>query len=135
MAVILLTVENVVEILLSFPLVIKQSVGSVMSGKFSNTFPPIGFPFDDAANSVKLSDAIATVLRLTVSFKLGKIGTFLMAFNGASHGFCLVETMVRNEGAVSSPQLLFFTKLVPLGQWQNQGSVPGNERELHLLKK
>ena len=50
------------------------------------------------------------------------------------HGSCLVETMVRNEGAVSSPQLLLFTEPVPLGQWQNQGSVPGNERELHLPK-
>ena len=105
-----------------------------MPGEFSNTFPPIGFPFDDAANSVKLSHAIATILCLAISFNFGKIGTFLMTFNGASHGFCLVETMVRNEGAVSSPLLLFFTKPVPLGQWQSQGLVPGNERELHLLK-
>ena len=105
-----------------------------MPGEFSNTFPPIGFPFDDAASSVKLSHAIATLLCLAISFKLGKIGTFLMTFNGASHGFCLVETMVRNEGAVSSPLLLFFTKTALRGQWQNQGSVLGNERELHLLK-
>lgn len=81
-----------------------------MPGEFSNTFPPIGFPFDDAANSVKLSHAIATLLCLAISFKLGKIGTFLMTFNGASHGFCSVETMVRNEGAISSPQLYFLTK-------------------------
>jgi hypothetical protein len=81
-----------------------------MSGEFSNTFPPIGFPFDDAANSVKSSDAIATVLRLAVSFKLGKVGAFAVPFNGVMHGFCLVETMVKNEGAVSSPQLHFLTK-------------------------
>ena len=81
-----------------------------MSGEFSNTFPPIGFPFNDAASSVKLSHAIATVLCLAISFKLGEIRAFLVAVNGAGHGFCLVETMARNEGAVSSPQLYFLTE-------------------------
>lgn len=81
-----------------------------MPGEFSNTFPPIGFPFDNAANSMKLSHAIATMLCLAIGFNFGKIGTFLMTFNGASHGFCSVETMVRNEGAVSNPQLYFLTE-------------------------
>ena len=45
-----------------------------------------------------------------------------------------VERTINEKEAVSSPQLHFVTKPAPLGQWQNQGSVPGNERELHLLK-
>ena len=59
---------------------------------------------------MKLSDAIATVLCLAISFNLGKMGAFAMVFNGAVHDLCLVETMVRNEGAVSSPQLHFLTE-------------------------
>ena len=104
------TVNDVEEILFSFPLVIKQSVGSVVRGQFSNTLPTIGFPFDNAANSMKLSDAIATVLCLAISFNLGDIRAFVTVFNGAGHGLCLVGTMVRNEGAVSSPQLHFLTE-------------------------
>lgn len=49
-------------------------------------------------------------------------------------GSRLVERTINEKEAVSSPQLHFVTKPAPLGQWQNQGSVPGTERELHLLK-
>ena len=76
-----------VEILLSFPLVIEQTVGSGVRGQLSETLPPIGLPLNSAISAVKLADAIAGVLGLTVSLKLGEVGAFAMAFNGAVHGW------------------------------------------------
>ena len=62
-----------VEIVFSFPLVIEQAVGSLVHGQLSETLPPIGLPFNGAIGAVELTDAVAGVLRLTVGFKLGKI--------------------------------------------------------------
>jgi hypothetical protein len=76
-----------VEILLSFPLVIKQAVGSGVRGQFSETLPPISFPLNGAISAMELADAVAGVLGLAVGFKLGEIGAFAVAFNGAVHGW------------------------------------------------
>ena len=46
------TVDNVVEILLSFPLMVKQTVGSGVRSQFSNALPTIGFPFDGAISNL-----------------------------------------------------------------------------------
>jgi hypothetical protein len=76
-----------VEILLSFPLVIEQAVGSFVHGQFSETLPPIGLPLNGAIGAVELADAVAGVLGLAVGFKLGEVGAFAVAFNGAVHGW------------------------------------------------
>ena len=79
--------DDVVEILFSFPLVIKQSVGSVVNRKLSESLPAIGFPFVAAISEHDASDAIARVLGLTVGFELGEIRALAVAFDGAVHDF------------------------------------------------
>jgi len=76
-----------VEIVFSFPLVIEQAVGSFMHGQLSEALPPIGFPLNGAIGAVELADAVAGVLGLTVGFKLGEVGAFAVAFNGTVHGW------------------------------------------------
>ena len=76
-----------VEIVFSFPLVIEQAVGSFVHGQLSETLPPIGLPLNGAISTVKLANAVARMLGLTVGLKLGEVRTFAVAFNGAVHGF------------------------------------------------
>ena len=76
-----------VEIVFSFPLAIEQSVGSLVHGQLSKALPSIGLPLNGAIGAVELTDAIAGVLGLAVSLKLGEVGAFAMAFNGAVHGW------------------------------------------------
>ena len=76
-----------VEIVFSFPLVVEQAVGSGVRGQLSETLPSIGLPLNGAISAVIRANAVARMLRLTIGFKLGEIGTFAMAFNGAVHGW------------------------------------------------
>lgn len=58
--------DDGVEILLGFPLVIEQSVGSVMEGQLGQALPTIGFPLDGAIGAMEFPDAIARMLGSTV---------------------------------------------------------------------
>ena len=60
------TVDDVVEILFSFPLVIKNCVAGVMKLKIGDALPTIGFPFVAAIAEHDTSDAIARMLSLAL---------------------------------------------------------------------
>jgi hypothetical protein len=79
--------NNGVEIVFSFPLVVEQAVGSGVCGQLSDALPAIGFPFDGAIGAVEFANAIARVLGLAIGFELGEVGAFAVAFNGAVHGW------------------------------------------------
>jgi len=79
--------NNGVEIVFSFPLVIEQAVGSFVHGQLSEALPPIGLPLNGAISAMKRANAVARMLSLAVGFKLGEVGTFAVTFNGAMHGF------------------------------------------------
>jgi hypothetical protein len=57
-----------VEIVFSFPLVVEQAVGGVVRRKLGQALPAIGFPFDGAVSAMELPDAIARMLGLPVGF-------------------------------------------------------------------
>jgi hypothetical protein len=79
--------NNGVEIVFSFPLVVEQAVGNFVRGHLSQAFPSVGLPFDGAIGAVEFANAIARVLGLAIGFKLGEVGAFAVAFNGAVHGW------------------------------------------------
>lgn len=95
--------NNGVEIVFSFPLVIEQTVGSFVRGQLSNALPAIGFPFNSAIGTVEFAHAIARVLGLAISFELGEVGALAMAFDSAVHdlgdgGLAPVMEQYRQEG-------------------------------------
>jgi hypothetical protein len=57
-----------------------------MNGKLCNALPAIRLPLLGTIGTQILLYAIATVLCLAVSLKLGEIGIFAVAFVGAVHG-------------------------------------------------
>jgi len=69
-----LAVEDVVEILLSLPLMVKNAVAGAVELQFCDALPTICFPFTGAINTHILLNAIATVLSLTVSFQTCFVG-------------------------------------------------------------
>jgi len=64
-------VENVVEIALSLPLVVKNAVASGLKLEFSDAFPAVSFPFAGTISTEILLNAITTVLSLAISFEPG----------------------------------------------------------------
>ena len=79
-------VNAIVEILLGLPLLVKEAIASGVKLQFSDALPAISFPANGAIRTKILSDAIATMLSLAVSFKLGDVGAFAVTFVGAVHG-------------------------------------------------
>ena len=75
-----------VEIVFGFPLVIEQTIRSGGRGQLSEAFPAISFPLNGAVGAVEFANAIARMLCLAVGLKLGKVGAFAVAFNSAVHG-------------------------------------------------
>ena len=65
---------------------VKDAVGSVVNRKLSQTLPAISFPLDSAIGTVEFTHAIARVLGLPISFKLGEVRALAMAFDNAVHG-------------------------------------------------
>ena len=102
------------KVVFSFPLMVEQSVGSSVCGQLGETLPPIGLPFNGAIGAVEFANAIARMLSLPVSFKLGQIGTFAVAFNGAVHGFeekrssRLVNQQYSQKGPGSTPVTIVY---------------------------
>ena len=70
----------------SFPLMVKDAIGSGVDGKLCNAFPAVCFPLLGTIGTQILLNAIATVLCLAISLKLGKIRIFAVTFVGAVHG-------------------------------------------------
>jgi hypothetical protein len=78
-------VENVVEILLSLPLVVKEAIASVVKLEFSDAFPAISLPLCGTIGAKERANAVAAVLCLTVSFETGLVGRIVLHwFGGAS---------------------------------------------------
>jgi len=73
-----LAVEDVVEITLSLPLVVKNAIASGLKLEFSNAFPAISFPLAGAISAEILLDAIATVLSLAISFEASFVGGIVL---------------------------------------------------------
>jgi hypothetical protein len=71
-------VDNVVEILFSFPFVVKDAIGSGVSEQFSDAFPTVGFPFNGAIGGMEFTNAIARMLSLTVGFQASLIGRIML---------------------------------------------------------
>jgi len=69
-----LAVEDVVEIALSLPLVVKDAIGSGLKLEFSDAFPAVSFPLAGTISTEILLNAITTVLSLAVSFEAGFVG-------------------------------------------------------------
>ena len=65
---------------------VKDAVGSGVDGKLCNAFPAVCFPFARAISTEILLNAIATVLCLAISLKLGEVGRIAVTFVGAVHG-------------------------------------------------
>ena len=85
--------DDGVEILLSFPLVVEQAIGSVVRGQLSQAFPAIGLPFDGAIGAVEFANAIARVLGPAVGFKLGEVGSHCLERNSLAVGFDAHHTL------------------------------------------
>ena len=63
--------EDFIEILFSFPLTVKDAIGSVVELEFSDALPAVSFPFAGTISTEELSDAITRMLRLAICFELG----------------------------------------------------------------
>ena len=70
-----------------------------MELEFSYALPSIGFPFCGAISAKIGANAIAAVLGLAISFKLGQIGIFSVAFDGAVHGLVANKGTIEENGA------------------------------------
>ncbi len=99
----LLAVNAKVEILFGFPFVVKQSVGSVVKLEFSYALPSISFPFRGAIGAKIGANAIAAMLRLAISFKLGQIGILSVAFDSAVHGSVANKGTIEENRGISAP--------------------------------
>ena len=81
-----------------------------MELEFCDAFPSIGFPFCGAISAKIGANAVAAVLGLTISFKLGEIGIFSVAFNGAVHGLVANRRTIEEKRGVSAPLLQCLTE-------------------------
>jgi hypothetical protein len=68
------TVDNVVEILFSFPFLVKDAIGSGVNEQLGDAFPAIGFPFNGTIGAMKFLDAIARMLSLALGLKPSFVG-------------------------------------------------------------
>ena len=64
----------IVEILFSLPLMVKNTIRSVVKLKLCDAFPSVCFPFSGTIFAHILLNAVATILGLAVSFKLVNVG-------------------------------------------------------------
>jgi len=71
------TVDDVVEILFSFPFLVKQTIRSGVNKEFSDAFPTVGFPFNGAIGSMEFLDAIARILSLALGLKPSFVGRIM----------------------------------------------------------
>jgi len=71
-------VDDVVEMLFSFPFLVKQTIGSGVDEEFSDAFPTVGFPFNGAIGAMEFLDAIARMLSLALGLKPSFVGRIML---------------------------------------------------------
>jgi len=71
-------VEDVVEIALGLPLVVKDAVAGGMNLKLGDALPAVCFPLAGTISTHVLLDAIATVLSLAISFEASFVGRIVL---------------------------------------------------------